>query len=317
MKRFTLSAAVVLAVAQILAAAPADAATREVTVRCGQGQKIGRAMKKALKEAGRGDKIKILLRGACKESPTIAADDVIIQSERGRATVEGTINIVGARRVMIKKLRIKGRGPGISVRDGATADIVDNVIENNSRNGIGVSGGSFARVTNNQIRGNGRFPPFTDSGININQAGVRSRGNVIENNGFAAVRVGAFGRFRSGSSLAPGAPLNPSDRDTLIQRGCGRGQSAGSCGAAGAMAVDIFSSGLADLRNGDLTGGAKVDTGSDLQVSESLFNGDIEARGDSAVTLTSSVFGSGGLNCAGGGNSFGSVGCSSSIPPPP
>ena len=322
MTRFILPAALALALVFGLAAGAAEAATREQTVRCNSGGTIAAGIRKALSRVQPGDKILIKLRGTCRESPTITVDDVTIRSDGARATVKGTIRVVGARRVVIKKLRITGPGPGISLKDGAVVDIIDNFVEKNERDGIKLEGRSFARITNNRVHANGRSPPFTDSGINIFQSGVRSRGNRIKDNGFAAVRVSGLGRFRSGSPLSAGAAAaateaNSADRDVLVQRGCSEGQSAGSCGATGTMALEVVSSALADLRDDSVTGETMVDGQSYLEVGAGKFNGNIGTHAFSSATILADVSGSGSIGCDDGGDAFGAVGCGDSIPPPP
>lgn len=317
MTRFMLPVMLALALVFSLAAGVAEAASREQTVLCNSGGTIAGGIRKALSRANLGDRIIITLRGKCKEDVRITTDDVTIRSVGARATVEGTIRLIGTRRVVLKKLRVTGPGRGISLRDGAVADIINNIVEKNVGDGIELRDRSYARITNNQIRGNGRFPPFFDSGINIFQSGVRSRGNRIENNGFAAVRVSGLGQFRSGSSSSPGGATKPEDRDVMIQRGCSEGDGAGCGSLLGTMALEVVGSALADLRDDSVTGATMVDAQSYLEVGAGAFNGNIDALANSSVTIFSNVSGSGLLNCSGGGLSFGAVNCGTQIPPPP
>jgi hypothetical protein len=93
------------------------------------------------------------------------------------------------------------RGRGIDVRHGGSVDASNNTILNNRSDGVGVFNGSYARLTENTIEGNGRRSAG-EAGIQVNRSRVRAHGNTVANNtGISALIVVNHSDYRTGSGL--------------------------------------------------------------------------------------------------------------------
>ena len=201
----------------------------------------------------------ITVEGDCTEDVTITKDDLVIQGDAtAGGTVDGTITIIGARRVTITNMIVTGPGfgifatdnatvmvddsdivenhvDGILVENGAHANIIDSIISRNGQNappnfglgvnvndsgtaritkstiadnladGIGVFNDGFARVEENTIVRNGLTGSSCGSGgcgVQVSRARVRANGNIIRNNGYAAIGLYNQGVYRTGSYLS-------------------------------------------------------------------------------------------------------------------
>ena len=282
--------------------------------------KSNASVQKAIDDAKHGEKTTIFITGGiCNESVTIITDDITLHGDKdGDGLINGGVNevhIIGARRVTIQSLEITGDGYGVFAEDGAVVNIFDNNIHHNINDGVAVGNHSFARVYYSTITTNGRPDPHFEAGIQV-WAGsqVRSVGNVISDNGYAAVEVGSQSYFRSGF-FTNGNP-DPDDLDVILQKGCTQGDAAGTCGDAGTVALDFYRSGTADLRNTDITGYSTIWGMSDMDVRTTIINGDIDAAAGSRVHLRGSVTGSFTLNCFTNGFAPGHFPCGTIFPGP-
>ena len=126
---------------------------------------------------------------------------------------------------------------------------------------------------------------------------MRSAGNVISGNPYAAVEVGSQSYFRSGFFSTGGDP-NPADTDIIVQKGCNQGDAATTnCGDPGTAAIDFYRNGVADFRNTNVTGVSYVSGLSNLDVRTSTFNGDIQGSAGSRIHLRNTVSGTGDILC--------------------
>ena len=200
----------------------------------------------------------IFIVGFCDESVTITKDGITLSGNKdGSGMIGGgltEVTVIGAKRVLIEYLELTGAGYGVLVDLGALVEIRNNNIHDNlGGDGVGVYNQSFARVEFNTITGNGRIAHF-EAGIE-NGAGsvIRSRGNFVADNAYAAIEFGNMSYFRSGLFIPnDGSIPDPADRDTFLQKGCTPGQNAAQCAATAApntVAVDCFRNGLCDFRN--------------------------------------------------------------------
>jgi len=263
----------------------------------------------------------IFIVGFCDESVTITKDGITLSGNKdGRDMIGGSgtlteVKVKGAQRVRVEYLEITGAGYGVLVEEGASVDIVkNNIHDNTGGDGVGVFNEGFARVEFNIITGNGRATLF-EAGIELGSGStVRSRGNMINNNAYAAVGVYSNSLFRSG--LFPGPPV-PADLDIILQKGCAQGQLAvSSCGDAGTLAFECWRHATCDIRNTDVTGDNVIFGLSILDGRTSIINGDIDASGGSQIHLRDTVTGSGTVSCV--SNAFASsfVTCPGTIPIP-
>jgi hypothetical protein len=258
------------------------------------------SVQKAINKVKHNRKVTIFIVGTCNERVTIEKDNISLSGNAdGDGSIDGgitEIRVIGGRRINIEYLDISGAGNGVLVSDGATANITNNDIHNNQLDGIGVFNNSFVRVEFNSITGNGRPDPFFEAGINAGVGStVRSRGNYIAYNGYAAVEIANQSYFRSG--LFTSGAINPADKDIILQKGCSGGELAGTCGVLGTNAIECFKGGICDLRNTDVTGSTLISSMSTFDVRTSTINGSVDGSGGSLIRLRGSVTGSGSVNC--------------------
>ena len=281
------------------------------------------SIQEVVDKANKGDPIIIFVEGQCAENVLIEADDVTLSGNGSGldtigAWITGTITIRGAQRVRVEYLHVTGPGAGVVVTDGAAATIAHNELVDNVSDGVTVASFSFARVEFNTITGNGRPAPVFEAGIDVYVNGtVRSRGNFIADNNYAAVEVGNMSYFRSGVNT-DGEPPGPEDGDIILQKGCAQGDMAGTCGASGTNAVECYRNGVCDIRVSDITGFITLSGLSNFDVrNEVTINGNIQAFGGSLVHIRGGVRGSGFVNCIADSISSGAIPCFGMIPPAP
>jgi parallel beta-helix repeat protein len=189
----------------------------------------------------------IFITGICSDA-TITKDDITLNGAPG-GTVSGTISFVGAHRGATEFLTVTGPGNGISVRDGASVTITNNTIEYNEACGIQVIGGSFARVEENLVTGNGQG--IDCSGLEVTRgATVFTRANKFTDNYSSAIMVGSNGYLQGGERTPPDA-----DMDIIVQKGCTEDTLyPATCGAAGTWAVDLNRNANVNFRKACIVG---------------------------------------------------------------
>ena len=171
-------------------------------------------------------------------------------------------------------------GRGVLVNDGGNANIIDNDILNNRSDGIGVFNGSFARVEDNTIEGNGR-PAVFEAGIQVSRAVVRGNRNIIKNNGYAGIEVGNDGSYRTGTFLNLGDILDNIGAFEVIE-GVGPGK----------VAIEVFRLGLADLRQVLVKGTIFVGDHSHLSVrGDDVLPTQVCSKYDTTATGSLQIFG--------------------------
>lgn len=144
-------------------------------------------------------------------------------------------------------------GVGIEVTDGSNARIIGNTIEDNLADGIDVYIGSGARIHENTIQRNGLTGSSCGAaggcGIQVARSRVQAGGNIIRDNGHAAVGVWNQSVYRTGTYLTPasnrGNPDNLFPFEALEQ------------GTSG-VAVEVGRNSLADLRQVNIHGSVRV-----------------------------------------------------------
>ena len=291
---------------------------RVIKVNC---NKQNASVQRKLDRAPRHRDVTIFIKGYCDESVLIERDGVTLSGNRdGDGSIDGglrEVQVLGSTRVTIEYLELTGDGYGVLAQDGSSVNVMHNNIHDNEFDGIGAFSHVFVRAYYNQIVRNGRPAPFFEGGIDAGVgAAIRSAGNYIAENGYAAVTVGNQGYFRSGFFTA-GGPPDPADQDVILQKGCNQGDAAGTCGEPGTIALEGFRNGILDIRNTQVTGETFVSGLSNLDVRTSSFHGDVGASGGSRVHLRSSVTGSGDVSCFTEAFASSFVQCGDVIPPPP
>ena len=266
----------------------------------------------------------IFIVGFCDERVTIVKDGITLSGNKdGIGTIGGGLTevvVTGAQRVQIEYLDLTGDGYGVLAEDGAVVTIRHNNIHDNEADGVGAFRHVLVRIEFNTITGNGRAE-FFEGGIDAGQgATIRSRGNYIADNVYAAIEIGNMGYFRSGLFIpSGGGDPDPADMDIIVQRGCTPGQNAAQCAATAAtntVAVECFRNGVCDFRNTDVTGRSLITGLSNFDVRTSTINGNITASGGSRLNLRSSVSGSGSVLCFSESFSSSFILCDGTIPLP-
>ncbi len=194
-------------------------------------------------------------------------------------------------------------GVGIVVTDGSSALITNNEISGNQGDGIFVGSVSSARVEFNTITGNGRPSPQFEAGIDVARSGVvRTRGNTITDNGYAAIQAFDQGNIANGRFVAGGAG-GPSDTDTIVQIGCTAGAPVG-CGDPNTVAMEFTAGSITLFRNAAITGTVSVGLFSTMRIRTSTITGDINVFTNAGVRLKSTMDFTGTLQCSGGSFTF-------------
>ena len=266
----------------------------------------------------------IYIVGFCDESVSIVNDGVVLSGNGdGDGSIDGglaEVIVTGAQRVEIEYLELTGAGYGLLVQEGGAAVISHSDIHDNEADGVGAYNNAFARVLYNRITGNGRAE-YYEAGIEGGAGSViRSIGNYIADNAYAAVEMGNMGYLRSGPfTPLGGEPPAPEDRDIILQKGCTRDQTADECratAAPGTIAVDCFRGGICDFRHTDVVGESFISGLSNYDVRNTSINGNVGASGGSRLQLRSSVRGSGDVFCYTEAFASSFTQCGGSLPPP-
>ena len=269
-----------------------DKGQHSKTVNCHESDKTVQSEIDKVK-AGRDTTIFIV--GFCDESVSIAKDGITLSGNKeGFGAIGGglgEVKVTGAERVIIEYLELTGEGYGVLAEEGASITIRHNNIHDNMASGVGAFNQVFARVESNTITQNG-LRNEEESGIDGNGGvTIRSSGNFIAENNYAAVASGNMSFFRSQASSGV-----PAIRDTLLQKGCSGGELAGTCGVGGTFAVDCFKNALCDFRGSNVTGGIELSSMSNFEARKSTIDGNIEGSGGSRLALRDTV-NSGSVSC--------------------
>lgn len=277
-----------------------DNGPRNRTVNCHSDDA---SIQRQIDEIRPGRKAIIFINGQCDEDVLIEKDDITLSGNKdGDGTIDGgvtgTITVVGARRVTIEYLHVTGRNQGIRALDGASVKILHNEIIDNEGDGIGAFNNAFVLANFNTITDNGRLKEL-EAGIDAgHNSAVRSQGNYIAENGFAAIEVGNASYWRSEGG------------DQIFQKGCSEGQTSESdCGDPKTIAVDCFRNGSCHVRGATIIGSSFISGMSFFDVRQSTINGSVGAAGGSGVRFREEVTGPGGIDCFSFAFAFDSVSC--------
>jgi hypothetical protein len=232
----------------------------------------------------------IFIVGFCDESVSIVKDGITLSGNKdGSGAIGGglgEVNVTGAQRIIVEYLELTGDGYGVLAQEGASITIRHNNIHDNMESGVGAFNQVFARVESNTITNSGESGIDGSGGVTI-----RSAGNYIAGNNFAAIASGNMSFFRSQASGG-----DPAIRDTFLQKGCSGGELAGDCGDVDTLAVDCYKNALCDFRGTNVTGGIALSSMSNLEMRKSTIDGNIEGFGGSRLTLRDTV-NSGSVSC--------------------
>jgi hypothetical protein len=289
-----------------------DKGQHSKTVNCHESDKTVQSVIDKVK-AGRDTTIFIV--GFCDESVSIVNDGITLSGNKdGSGAIGGglgEVNVTGAQRIIVEYLELTGDGYGVLAQEGASITIRHNNIHDNMASGVGAFNQVFARVESNTITQNG-LRNEEESGIDgSGGVTIRSAGNYIAGNNYAAIASGNMSFFRSQASGG-----DPAIRDTFLQKGCSGGELAGDCGDEDTFAVDCYKNALCDFRGTNVTGGIELSSMSNLEMRNSTIDGNIEGYGGSRLALRDTV-NSGSVSCGDATINLYYNLCGHSFPPDP
>ncbi len=233
-----------------LSVSPTDAATFKV--KCDKGQSIQERLDN---NAQPGDTVEV--SGTCFEHVLIATHGVtlrcvdnITDSITAPDMSASTVGIV-AQNVVLDGCRVTGGRNGVSVRNGASAVVKNNVVTGNGsvgtapgNHGVSITNGAWAEVANNIITFNRRRGVFVFSG-----AGADIHGNTIDNNGLDG--IGVFFNAYAGIATVSNPTSNFIRNNGTM--GFGRGIVCRSGGS-----INLSNQNIADITGNDAVGGASA-----------------------------------------------------------
>jgi len=156
-----------------------EAAT--IKVNCNRGDSVQSALDNLTGPAT------IVVRGTCQENIVIKKDDVTIEGGTfvGPDPEQNTIQVTGARRVLITGATVSGARNGVVANQGGSLTVENSYIQDNARAGIVATDNAALVVVNSTITFNGR------AGVNVSRGSSARIGqntlgesgpNTIENN---------------------------------------------------------------------------------------------------------------------------------------
>ena len=285
------------------------------TVNCNKGKA---SVQSEIDKVKFGQDTTIFIDGFCDESVSIVKDGITLSGNKSGNDILGggggltEVTVTGAQRVVIEYLELKGSGYGVLVQEGASAAIRHNHIHGNVAAGVAVYNLAFARVEFNLIEKNGRLSHY-EAGIEGGSSSIRSRGNIVRNNAYAAVGMGNNGFFRSGLFIPQGGTLDLKDKDTFLQKGCTDDPDTSDCAADGSLAIECYRSGTCELRNTEVVGNIDISGMSNFEARTTSIYGDVDGSGGSGLNLQHTVSGKGWVSCDETAFTYGSIECDEDI----
>jgi parallel beta-helix repeat protein len=228
------------------------------TVDCGAGQTVSQALASGAKQ--------IVVRGTCRESVTITADDVTLQADPAGGRIDGpdaatnTVQVTG-NRVTIDGLTVTGGRNGITGIGAANLTLRNCTVQSTGRNGISYANGSSGTVSRCTVQFNvrdgiavdGAQATITESTVMNNRNGI-----LVVNGGTS--RIGVNDRLEPGGNTisrngATGVSVSQGGSATIAMNTISDNGTDPS--APGRSGVGIFLSATADIIGGNtITGNA-------------------------------------------------------------
>ncbi len=178
----------------------------DVTVDCGAGQTITQAL-----QGISGSPLTVTVRGTCNENVTITRNDVTLRGESPTATITGsnpasdTIRIDGAQRVLLDTLIVNGGRDGVGGTRGASFTVLGSTIQHAGNYGIMVGENSQAAIDDNLVENSAidGIRVIGNSSANITNSTVRWSGqfgiNIQEG---SSARIGfTYAQGRGGNTI--------------------------------------------------------------------------------------------------------------------
>lgn len=129
--------------------------------------------------------LSIVIQGTCTEKITITTDDLTLMGHASGGTIDGSVHIVGARRVTLTNLKVTGAGSGVVGEGNASFTVDSSEIDANDGDGVVVSSGASASLKDNRITNNGQAATVSTLGHGVQVVGGASANitdNVISDN---------------------------------------------------------------------------------------------------------------------------------------
>lgn len=160
----------------LFAAAPAQAATKNVN--CDEGQTIGHVLETA---KGNADRLEIFVTGTCNEQYiNLRRDHVWITGQDG-ALINGTVRVFGANDIRFYDIAISGSGDGLSVTGNSNVSGWNLVLAGNGGVSLIVRRGSAVMLADSQIIGTCAdiYDESCNDGVNVDAATLELRHTTV------------------------------------------------------------------------------------------------------------------------------------------
>jgi len=122
----------------------------------------------------------IVIKGTCTEEVTVRKDDLTLLAHENGGTVDGSIDVNGARRVTIDGLTVTGSGGAVTARDNASVTIKDANLQSDGGTAIFATRSASLVMENTTVEAAGAFAcaVFIGDGSVLRMNG----GNTLSNN---------------------------------------------------------------------------------------------------------------------------------------
>ena len=173
---------------------PSLAAAQQPTIKvnCNKGESVQSALDNLTGPAT------IVVKGTCTENVVIKKDDVTIQGGTfvGPDPTQNTIQVQGARRVLITEATVEGAGGGVLSDQGGSLTVKSSSIQGNAKAGIVARFGSsvvvnFCKIQNNTYEG----------AVATDNSALLLTNSIITNNGRAGIVVSRTSSARIGQNF--------------------------------------------------------------------------------------------------------------------
>ena len=313
------------------------------------------SVQKKIDKAGHGKPVTIVIKGTCTENIVVQKDDLtLLAHPAGSGTVEGSIDVVGAQRVIIDGLRVTGSGDVVTARDNASIIIINGTfIKSDGGSAVFATRSASVVMENTTLEATGRFgcAAFISDGSALRMNG----GNTLTNDDRPGFNCGTLSIYRSATARIRGSD-NTITNNNPVTGDPNSGDAGGFALDANAVSslridgtdqtvvngnVSSFNLSTIDLRKAEINGGIYAD-GLNANVrlrgnedNDVIVNGHVFPGGDSAVAIRNDgeVVINGNIDCSNGANvrpnfeffgpGFGYLNCPpeymppAPIPPPP
>lgn len=265
----------------------------------------------------------IVIKGTCREAITVMKDDLTLLAHPDGGILEGSIDVIGAQRVVINGLRVTGSGDVVTARDNASIVIVNGAfIKSNGGSAVFATRSASVVMENATLEATGTSgcAAFIADGSALRMNG----GNTLSNNDAPGFNCGTLSVYRNSTARIRGSG-NTITNKNVVKGGPNTGEAGGvalDTEVVSSLRIDgtdaavingnvvAFNLSTIDLRKVVVDGGIYAD-GLNANVrlrgnkaGDVVVNGDVFPGGDSAVAIRNNgeVIINGNIDCSNGFN---------------